>query len=273
MRIYLIRHGESEANLDQTMGVLLPEHSIALSLEGQRQAKSAGETLRSILLESPRVREARNAGRAIPPIRMWRSPYRRTRETADSLLDGLGGLARDGGLILDVREKSQLREQEFGLFGGVSDDELPKQFPREYAHYRKNEDNCGRFWAAMPMGESRCNVAERVHTMFGTFHRDAERHDIHDIIVVSHGVTIRAFVYAWIGYEWEWFEKQSNPRNCSIWLLENDEDRGLLFAGWPARRDHVAQERREAGVIGEDLRKGERVTAKRSARSKSRALP
>jgi 2,3-bisphosphoglycerate-dependent phosphoglycerate mutase len=102
----------------------------------------------------------------------------------------------------------------------------------------------------MPMGESRCTVAERVHAMFGTFHRDAERHDIHDIIVVSHGVTIRAFVYAWVGYDWEWFEKQNNPRNCSIWLLETDEDRGIVFAGWPARRSHVAQEQREAGVIG-----------------------
>jgi broad specificity phosphatase PhoE len=251
MRIYLVRHGESEANLDQRVNVLLPDHSIALSAEGRRQARAAGETLRSILLDSPSVKGARDAGQPPPPIRMWRSPYRRTRETAEELLSGLGGLARDGGLVLDVCERSQLREQEFGLFDGVPDEELPKSFPREYAHYKKAEDNGGRFWAPMPMGESRCDVAERVHAMFGTFHRDAERHDIHDIIVVSHGVTIRAFVYAWIGYDWEWFETQRNPGNCSIWLLENGENRGMLFAGWPARRSHVAQEEREAGVIGE----------------------
>jgi broad specificity phosphatase PhoE len=251
MRIYLIRHGESEANIDQAVNVLLPEHSVALSLEGRRQARAAGKALQSILLESPSVIDARAAGRPAPPIRIWRSPYRRTRETSEELLSGLGGLARDGGLVLDVCEKSQLREQEFGLFNGVPDDELPKRFPREYAQYKKNEDTCGRFWAAMPMGESRCNVAERVHTIFGTFHRDAERHDVHDIIVVSHGVTIRAFVYAWIGYDWEWFETSKNPDNCSIWLLENDEDRGVLFAGWPARHNHVAQEQREAGVIAE----------------------
>jgi 2,3-bisphosphoglycerate-dependent phosphoglycerate mutase len=252
MRIYLIRHGESEANLDQKLNAQLPDHSIALSAEGRRQAREAGETLRSILLESPNVKEARDAGRATPPIRMWRSPYRRTRETADELLGGLGGLTSDGGLVLDVREKSQLREQEFGLFDGVPDEELPKMFPREYAHYKKAEDNDGRFWAPMPMGESRCDVAERVHAVFGTFHRDAERHDIHDIIVVSHGVTIRAFVYAWVGYDWEWFETQRNPGNCSIWLLENGENRGMLFDGWRAPRSHVAQEEREAGVIGSD---------------------
>jgi hypothetical protein len=56
-------------------------------------------------------------------------------------------------------------------------------------------------------------------------------------------------VYAWIGYDWEWFETKSNPGNCSIWLLENNADHGMLFAGWPARRDHVAQEQREAGLI------------------------
>jgi broad specificity phosphatase PhoE len=251
MRIYLIRHGESEANLDQRVNVLLPDHSIALSAEGRRQAREAGETLRSILLESSSVKEARDANKMPPPIRMWRSPYRRTRETSEELLIGLGGLARDGGLVLDVCERSQLREQEFGLFDGVPDDELPKSFPREYAHFKKAEDNGGRFWAPMPMGESRCDVAERVHAIFGTFHRDAERHDIHDIIVVSHGVTIRAFVYAWMGYDWEWFETQRNPGNCSIWLLEDGENRGMLFAGWPARRSHEAQEEREAGVIGE----------------------
>jgi broad specificity phosphatase PhoE len=251
IRIYLVRHAESEANLDQRINTLLPDHSIELSDDGRSQARKTGEILRSILLESPSVAEAREAGLPAPPIRMWRSPYQRTRQTSEELLVGLGGFARDGGLVLDVCEKSQLREQEFGLFDGVPDDELPNLFPREYAHYKKAEDNGGRFWAPMPMRESRCDVAERVHAMFGTFHRDAERHDIADIIVVSHGVTIRAFVYAWIGYGWEWFETQRNPGNCSIWLLENGENRGLLFPGWPARRSHAAQEDREAGVIGE----------------------
>jgi 2,3-bisphosphoglycerate-dependent phosphoglycerate mutase len=251
IRIYLIRHAESVANLDQRLNELLPDHGISLSPEGRRQAEETGGILRSILLESPSVREAREAGRPMPPIRMWRSPYLRARETSEGLLTGLGGFARDGGLILDICEKSQLREQEYGLFDGIPDDDLPKAFPREYALYKKAKDHGGRFWAPMPMGESPCDVAERVHAMFGTFHRDAERHDIHDIIVVSHGVTIRAFVYAWIGYDWEWYETQKNPGNCSIRLLENGEDRGLLFAGWAGRRSHAAQEEREAGEIGE----------------------
>jgi 2,3-bisphosphoglycerate-dependent phosphoglycerate mutase len=251
MRIYLIRHGESEANLDKNVNALLPDHSISVSAEGRRQARETGRILYDILVRSASFVEARNAGREPPPTRMWRSPYQRTRETSDELLKGVGGLRREGGLILDVREKSNLREQEFGLFDGVPDHELGRMFPREYALYKKAEQHGGRFWAPMPMGESRCDVAERVHAGFGTFHRDAHSHGIHDIIVVSHGVTIRAFVYAWLGYDWEWFENTPNPANCAIWLLENGEDRGLLHPGWPPHRGHAAQEEREAGVIGE----------------------
>ncbi len=249
LRIFLIRHAESEANLDQRITAQLPDYRVRLSEQGRRQAYQTGELLRDMLLE--RAHESGSSGFEPPPIRIWRSPYVRARETSDELLKGLGGLARDGGLILDVREKSNLREQEFGLFDGIPDGDLPRIFPREYALYRKAEAHGGRFWAPMPMGESRCDVAERVHAIFGTFHRDAERQNVADIIVVSHGVTIRAFVYAWMGYDWEWFERAPNPNNCSIWLLESGKDQGLVHPGYAPRPGHAAQEEREAGVIGD----------------------
>ncbi|WP_304171547.1 histidine phosphatase family protein [Phenylobacterium aquaticum] len=249
LRIYLIRHGESEANLDKSVNALLPDHRVPLSVEGLRQAAEAGEILRSHLSETALTGQASRSDFAPPKIRMWRSPYLRTRQTSDAILRALGGLTSDGGLVLDVKEKSQLREQSFGLFDGVPDQDLPKLFPREHALYQKAEQHEGRFWAPMPMGESRCDVAERVHATFGTFHRDAERHDIHDLIVVSHGVTIRAFAYAWLGYEWEWFERQPNPGNCSIWMIEGNVDRGFIHKGWSATAGHNAQEKRESGEI------------------------
>ena len=60
----------------------------------------------------------------------------------------------------------------------------------------------------MPLGESRFDVAKRVHDAFGTFHRDAgngscilhlsfgyltvaEQYSIEDLIIVTHGVTLR----------------------------------------------------------------------------------
>ena len=43
IRIYLVRHGQSEANLDNAVNARLPDHRIALSAEGHRQAAATGE--------------------------------------------------------------------------------------------------------------------------------------------------------------------------------------------------------------------------------------
>jgi Histidine phosphatase superfamily (branch 1) len=52
----------------------------------------------------------------------------------------------------------------------------------------------GEFFARPPLGESRCNVADRVKGVFATILRDASNNRVNpitDFIVVSHGVTIR----------------------------------------------------------------------------------
>lgn len=242
MRIFLVRHGESTANLDRTATARVADHAIPLSDAGRLQAFEAGRALGAFFDSSRRI------GAGLPAhLRVWRSPYRRTRETCEGVLAGLAE-RRVPGLRHDVKEHPLLVEQRFGLFDGVPDEELPERFPREYAHYRLCEEFEGRFFAPMPMGESRFDVARRVHQTFGTFHRDAERHGIRDLVVVSHGVTLRAFTMMWLGLPYEWFEREPNPGNASIRLIEDGEDRGYLHPGHkPSRAD--AQERREDGVI------------------------
>ena len=72
----------------------------------------------------------------------------------------------------------------------------------------------GKFWARMPQGESRFDVAKRIHQAFGTFHRDALEHGIQELVVICHGVTLRAFVMMWCHLSPEWFETEPNPANC-----------------------------------------------------------
>lgn len=220
MNIYLVRHGQSTANVDKTVHETVADHAIPLSEKGLNQASLAGSFLRGYL--SPTV------GSGGYPLRMWVSPYQRTRETAakisQKLCDGSGN-----GLKFDVREHINLVEQQFGLFDGVPDEELPIRFPSEHEHYTKCEQFEGRFWARMPLGESRFDVALRVHQAFGTFHRDAERHGINNIIVVCHGVVVRAFIMQWLHLPVEWFEREPNPKNCSIRLISDGEDKGYIF--------------------------------------------
>jgi hypothetical protein len=58
---------------------------------------------------------------------------------------------------------------------------------------------------------------------------------IENIIIVSHGVTIRAWVCMWCHYSPEWFEASINPPNCSVRLLTNAVegwDAGYIYGGF-----------------------------------------
>lgn len=231
MRIFLYRHGESEANKDKFIHTVKADHAITLSPLGEYQARAAGKFAK----EYVRVRRTHSPTQPtyIAPgahIRMWVSPYARTRRTAELILEEAGPET-----ITDVRENIHLVEQQFGMFDGLShepyDNELKRKFPHEYAFYKKQEDFEGKFWARMPLGESRFDVALRVHQCFGTFHRDAIKHGIENLFIVAHGLSIRAFVMQWLHLSVEWFEREPNPRNCSIRLIEDGQDKGYIYAG------------------------------------------
>ncbi|MCA9599226.1 MAG: histidine phosphatase family protein [Myxococcales bacterium] len=223
MRILLVRHGESAGNVDPSVHARMADHAIPLSERGREQARVAGEKL------DAHFREVYGSPAERPPIRLWVSPYKRTRET------GAGIVETAGQWLMDSREHVLLCEQQFGLFDGVPDEELPIRFPNESAHYDKCCRFEGKFWARMPLGESRFDVALRVHQAFGTFQRDAEDHDIHDIVVICHGVTLRAFVMMWCHRSPEWFEDERNPNNCAVRLIDGDGDQGYMFEGFPRR--------------------------------------
>lgn len=236
MRIYLVRHGESEGNVDKDVHRQVADHAIPLSEKGQEQAYKAGQFLARHIVahdsivpfDTADLRHGRHTFSGKLPFRLWTSPYRRTRETSQGILkaikDSTGAEPENG-----VREHIMLAEQQFGLFDGLSDDELARRYPDEFTHYKKCEKFEGRFWSRLPLGESRFDVAVRVHQAFGTFHRDAEEHGIRNLVVVAHGTTIRAFIMQWFHHTPEWFEREKNPENGSIRLIEDKEDHGYIF--------------------------------------------
>src|SRR3546814_1119829 len=103
----------------------------------------------------------------------------------------------------------------------------------------------------MPMGESRAQVADRVKGVFGTILRDADpnRDDpVQNFIIVSHGVTIRAFILQWMHFNFEWYGRQTNPNNCSVNLItstgEAPYEHRLIYPGFVHNRA-TAQDIRE----------------------------
>lgn len=238
--ILLIRHAESIGNKDKSVLASRADHSIPLSEEGHKQAVIAGEIIKEYfetrkssekkdILDSSHSTEFRSTGHC----RLWVSPYLRSRETAKHIEEVAGKH------ITDKREHILLGEQQFGLFEGRTLNELKRMHPKEFDHFTKCIEAEGRFWARPPLGESRFDVAKRVHQAFGTFHRDSQMHGIRDLIIVSHGVAIRAFIMMWLHLCPEWFEKETNPNFCSIRLLEDNIDKGYLFEGFTGEENLV----------------------------------
>jgi len=247
MKILLVRHGESAANADKTIHETMADHDIPLSERGLAQATEAGNFLNEFLFNMIYGAEQYQYGH----IRLWNSPYRRTRQTAKNIMAQILPEERLNpklGIVIDQREHTKLCEQQFGLFDGIDDDKYEVHFPNEGKHYNKCVAQEGKYWARMPLGESQFDVANRVSQTFGTFHRDEEKHGIDTIIVVCHGVTMRAFIQQWLHLSPEWFNTEPNPDNCWIRLLDNDSDdqrwldRGYIFTGdgitehWPKQK-------------------------------------
>jgi len=227
--ILLVRHGESQANVDASLYTSTADHAVELSKRGIDQAAKTGEQIRKYYEEQ--------YGPKIPDdwkCRIWTSTYKRARQTAEILR------TNSGGWITDIRENIFLVEQQFGLFEGVewASGMVDTQFPQELHHYNKCATFGGRFWARVPMGESRFDVCRRVYHSIAPITQDAVKHNIKHVIIVSHGVTLRAFMMCYFNLTPEWFEEEPNPTNCSVRLIRDHKDVGYI---WP-RKEEIAKE-------------------------------
>lgn len=222
MNLLLVRHGETTANIDKSVYLTTADHAVPLSDLGHQQAKDAGI---KITKKVANLTHTSGYFEYDPgKTRIWSSPYLRTRQTSEHIQIAL----TKENIEFDYKEHINLCEQQYGLFDGIPDEELHIKYPNEYAHYKKCEDHEGKFWARMPLGESRFDVAIRVHQAFGTWHRDSQKHNIKNLIVVCHGVTLRAIVMQWLHLTPEWFEAEKNPDNCAIRLISDGCDYGYI---------------------------------------------
>jgi len=112
IRILLIRHAESLGNQDMNLLKSKADHAIPLSERGLQQAREIGLRLKEFLKEQKAIEEqneskkSKKSSRMPKHLRLWTSPYRRARETADEIM------AVAGEYITDRREHILLGEQQ-----------------------------------------------------------------------------------------------------------------------------------------------------------------
>ena len=143
-RIILVRHGESEGNLDTAAYTTTPDPKIQLTESGLLQAQEAGARLHSLISSSnPSSPEWR--------VYFYVSPYDRTRSTLREI-----GRSFSRRRVIGVREECRIREQDFGNF----------QVEERMRETKVDRERFGRFFYRFPEGESAADVFDRVSSKF-----------------------------------------------------------------------------------------------------------
>ena len=121
MRILLVRHGESEGNVDEEAYTVKGDEGVALTDRGWRQGIGSGRFLKSIY-----------EGQDEWPT-LYFSPYRRTQETLSAMLHGMGDVIPGKQPVL--RGDSRLIEKSFGATNILN--HPPDSVDRQFAEQQK----------------------------------------------------------------------------------------------------------------------------------------
>jgi len=211
--LWIVRHGESEANVARAAAYQAGATRIAidnrdmdvqLSERGVEQALTLGRWFGAMAPEEQ-------------PTAILTSPYTRTRQTAENIC-----LGADLGRYLPVVLDERLREREFGVFDGLTNMGIREKYP-DLAQLRFL---VGKFYHRPPGGESWADVILRLRSILGTITRDyaGER-----LMIVCHSVVVLCFRYLLERMTEEQIlavDKGPDVANCSVTSYRFDPQAG-----------------------------------------------
>ncbi len=190
LTIKLVRHGESEENIGKVTSREIGAHAICLSELGHEQARNAGRIIGREYLSGGLV---------------YASPYKRTRQTLEDLLDGAAEGGEDLRSGVRVYEDPRLREVDHGYDPVLPQEDLRRRHGWFYYRFRG--------------GESPADCYDRSSSFLESMMRQAERRTTDRILIVTHGLLIRCFVMRFLHLSVEQFDQLANPKNGAIITL------------------------------------------------------
>lgn len=172
----------------------IPDYALQLTLFGKDQSMAAGEKIRALIGSTD-------------PVQYYVSPFWRTRQTF------LGIRYMVASCKDNYYEDPRLREQEWNQKLGSREG------------YKDNEecerDHYGHFYYRFNGGESCADVFDRVSDFMNTMFRDFQKKEFpRNVIIVTHGMTMRLFLMRFFHSPVEEFETWGNPNNGEFYHLE-----------------------------------------------------
>ncbi|CAF2969025.1 unnamed protein product [Rotaria sp. Silwood2] len=189
-RIFLVRHGESQANIDLSLYGRMANHEIELTEKGCEEALEAGKKLHSLIGKES--------------VYVYMSPYKRSKQTWSFIRKSFSPLQ-----IIAQHEDPRLREQEFG---NLTDLTTVPQAVQE-------RDRLGHFFYRFSCGESGADVYDRASLFLDTLFREMDNghHDpTQNILIVSHELFIRLFLMRYFHWTVDEFKTLRTFNNCEI---------------------------------------------------------
>ena len=193
-RIILVRHGNSEANNNFDILKRVPDNKVHLTQKGIQQAKEAGQRLKKLLGNES--------------IQFYVSPYTRTRETYENILESLKD-NKSSCLYM-----SSLREQEYGNLQS----EMEQQF--------KEQKEVGVFFYRFKNGESGADVHARTSMFLQYLFRrilSIDYHSYDNIIIVSHDLTICYFMMNFLNLPVNQYDNLRHLDNAQYWVIAKNK--------------------------------------------------
>jgi broad specificity phosphatase PhoE len=190
-KIILIRHGQSEGNVDPKVYENKYDHEIELTELGKTQSIQAGAELRDLVKETS--------------LDVFVSPYKRTVQTWEGLKKGL---SRNN---LTVEYDPRIREQEHKIF--KSSEERLKIFAEQ--------KRMGRFYYRFKNAESGVDVYSRITTFLRELriNRKLFSHN-NDCVIVAHEIALRSILMKFYKLKEKDFDNMPIIENCSPIVLE-----------------------------------------------------
>lgn len=207
MNIFLVRHAQSNANVDNTVLHNMTNMNVTLTENGLIQAKETGEFL------SQNIRSQGG-------IKIWNSPYERTRQTAKIIKDSFRGKA-----IFASEESIYLSERQFGLIDNIAS--YNEDYKNELEHYNLHREARQEYFVRPPLGESPFDMCLRLDAFLKMILASSieSQH-----IIVTHGAVIRGLIMMSQKKNYEWYNEQPNPFNASVHGIIEGVYKGQVFA-------------------------------------------
>lgn len=187
MRLYITRHGTTEWNMERR---LQGWGDSPLTEDGKNRAIKLGEHLKEIDFDI-----------------IYASPLKRAFETA-KLIRGKNDTV--------IKTHEGLKEMSYGLWEGMAIEDIEDKYSKEYSIYRNSP---GEY--IPEKGESFQILFDRVKL----FLKEISNQDYKNVLIVSHGITIKAIIAIIKELSWEEFSSLEVYTGTALNICERREDK------------------------------------------------